>query len=270
MLEVLHQNLHVQGFTSDGENMYWSFTDSVVKTNMNNTVLGQVPVFDGHLGDIDYFEGKLYASFMKHPENFSWKTPRWANFDIYVYDAKTLALEKKIILKDCYEMNKEPEKHDGFAGIDGVALKRGENGEAELWVAAGLLEAPEYNKQQLMRFDLDGNLMEIKKFPSGNAIFGIQNLDYEEGTGYFWYSTYGGQHDYQPKEQLFAVNPCDESVVHACDIWSPYGFHACGDKKYLISYQCGVNGNREGYGTEAALDTLLAGDDLYRRKGERP
>ena len=53
--EVLHQNLHMQGFTTDGEHMYWSFTDSLVKTTKNGTVLVQVRIPAGHLGDIDYY-----------------------------------------------------------------------------------------------------------------------------------------------------------------------------------------------------------------------
>ncbi|MBQ0092525.1 MAG: hypothetical protein KBS45_04280 [Clostridiales bacterium] len=46
MVEVLHQNWHMQGFTTDKENgyMYFSFTDSVVKVNMESTMIAQVHV----------------------------------------------------------------------------------------------------------------------------------------------------------------------------------------------------------------------------------
>ena len=58
--EVLHQNLQMQGFTTDGENMYWSFTDSLVKTKKSGLMLRQVPIPLGHLGDIVYYNGKIY------------------------------------------------------------------------------------------------------------------------------------------------------------------------------------------------------------------
>ena len=60
--EVLHQNLHMQGFSTDGENMYWSFTDSLVKTKKSGLMLRQVPIPAGHLGDIVYYNGKIYGT----------------------------------------------------------------------------------------------------------------------------------------------------------------------------------------------------------------
>lgn len=79
--EVLHQNLHLQGFTFDGDNMYWSFTDSLVKTTRNGTVKCQVPVLAGHLGDIDYCDGKIYGSVMGNSlKGKPWGV--WTSFEV--------------------------------------------------------------------------------------------------------------------------------------------------------------------------------------------
>ena len=52
-IKVVNQNYHMQGFTSGGGFVYFSFTDSLVKTTPAGTVKCQAEVFGGHLGDID-------------------------------------------------------------------------------------------------------------------------------------------------------------------------------------------------------------------------
>ena len=91
-IETLHQNQHMQGFTSDGNYMYWSFTDTVVKTTLKGTVRRCVPISGGHLGDIDYFEGKLYASFMGDARpGHAWND--WTSTLIYVTDPELHTLQ---------------------------------------------------------------------------------------------------------------------------------------------------------------------------------
>ena len=82
--EVVHQQYHLQGFTSDGEYMYWSFTDSLVKTTLSGTVIAQIHAVDrpAHLGGIDYHDGKIYGAMECGAEKRS---------AIYVFDAQTLA-----------------------------------------------------------------------------------------------------------------------------------------------------------------------------------
>ena len=95
-LEVLHQHCHMQGFSADKENslMYWSFTDSVVKTNFDSMMIAQCHVSGGHLGDIAYYEGKLYSSFMGHAApGHDWDD--WTAFRIHVYDAKPLRWKRR-------------------------------------------------------------------------------------------------------------------------------------------------------------------------------
>ena len=61
-VEVVNQNLHMQGFSKGEGFMYWSFTDSIVKTTMNGTVKCQAEIHGGHLGDIDYYDGRFTAA----------------------------------------------------------------------------------------------------------------------------------------------------------------------------------------------------------------
>ena len=56
---------HVQGIAIDQINgfMYFSFTDRLVKTDLNGKTIGSVSGFIGHLGDIDLSDdGKIYGS----------------------------------------------------------------------------------------------------------------------------------------------------------------------------------------------------------------
>ncbi|CAL9444997.1 hypothetical protein SUDANB121_02338 [Nocardiopsis dassonvillei] len=57
---------HVQGIALDAErgHMYFSFTDTLVKTDLSGTVIGTVTGLTGHLGDLDIDErdGRVYGS----------------------------------------------------------------------------------------------------------------------------------------------------------------------------------------------------------------
>lgn len=66
-IRVVNQNWHMQGFSSGGGHMYFSFTDSLVKTTLSGIVRAQVQIRGGHLGDIDWHDGDIYASFLAEP-----------------------------------------------------------------------------------------------------------------------------------------------------------------------------------------------------------
>mgnify|MGYP003294707835 CR=1 FL=1 len=71
----------MQGFAKGGDFMYWSFTDSLVKTTLAGTVKCQCEMRDGHLGDCDYYNGKIYAPVEGGDEVYAC---------IVVFDAETL------------------------------------------------------------------------------------------------------------------------------------------------------------------------------------
>lgn len=239
----------MQGFTSDGKHMYWSFTDTVVKTTLKGTVRRCVPVSGGHLGDIDYFEGKLYASFMGdalpgHPWN------DWTSFKICVFDADTLELEKMINLDICdyYKSLKGTDADTrGFQGVDGVAFgKIPGTEEWRMFVACALDTGEKYENNILLRFTLDGVYETEYPIKTGNTVFGIQNLDYDATTGEFWFSTYGGGEPFMPKETLYKTDVNITKAEEKFCFSSAYGFECLGGGKYYCALQWGTNGNRCG------------------------
>jgi len=260
--EVLHQNLHMQGFSTDGENMYWSFTDSLVKTKKSGLMLRQIPIPSGHLGDIVYYNGKIYGTVLGNSLK-GLPFGHWTSFEIHVFDAGTLALDRIIRLDDCYEMYKNKER--GFNGVDGITvIPPTEDKDARLMVAAALFDGEEYDCQQLLEYSLDGKLLNKHYIKTGNTVFGIQNLTRDPENGNYWFSTYGGSHEYQNKSFLMCASP-DFKLIEEYMLCTPYGLEALGGGKFYLSVQGGENGNREGYAYEADLDfiknTEISGDN---------
>lgn len=251
VIEALHQNWHLQGFTSDPAHkyMYWSFTDSVVKTTFASTMIAQVHVAGGHLGDIDYHNGKLYASFLGEPlGGHAWDD--WTSFKIYVYDADTLQLERIIPLPICDQLKAQAgQEYDeyGFNAIDGVTFGADLDGNEKMFVACALLDGERYHRQILLQLSTDGEYERMHLIETGNTVFGIQNLDHDDTTGEFWFSTYNKNKPYQPEETLYCIAP-DLKTVRAKYCYStPYGFECLGDGTYFASLQAGKNAAREGY-----------------------
>ena len=65
---------HVQGIAMDSERkfLYYTFTDTLVKTDLNGNTVGTMSGFKGHMGDCTFNEkdGKLYASLFC--EGYGW------------------------------------------------------------------------------------------------------------------------------------------------------------------------------------------------------
>ncbi len=250
--EVLHQNYHLQGYTVSDTHLFWSFTDSLVKTTFGNTVVAQVPIRGGHLGDIDYHDGCIYGTVLGDSlAGEKWGV--WSSFHVYVFDAETLTLRRTIRLDPCYRMFRAPEKHGGFNGVDGIAVMA----DGTMWLAGGLYSEERYDRQQLLHMSANGELLEIRTYPTGNTTFGIQNLDYEADTGCFWFSTYSAEKPFQAKETLYCAD--ETGIVGKWCVSTPYGFHCLGGGRYLASIQSGVNGNRRGYAYEIGREALECG-----------
>ena len=246
-IEVVNQNQHMQGFTSDAEHkfMFWSFTDSVVKTNMNGTVICQVHCDDyGHLGGMDWHDGKVYVSFMADPSPWTFWGD-WSAFYIYVYDDHDLRLLEKIRLDECCEMKKNDV--GGFQGIDGIAFgKAPDTGETRMFVAVATNSGEQYAHEMILQIGTDNKIEKVHYIPNKNTVFGIQNLDYEEDTGCFWITTYGQKYPYQAEETLYRIAPTLDRVEAKYKFSTPYGFECLGGGEYYCSLQSGTNGHREG------------------------
>ena len=252
IISVLNQNYHLQGFSSDKERnyMHWSFTDSLVKTNINGTMIAQVHISGGHLGDVDYYDGKIYASYLGNAlPGHAWDD--WTSFYIYVFDASDLRLIDKIRLVECERYNDiAGQKNDtrGFLAIDGVAFgKDPETGERKMHVACAVMTDERFPNQIVLQYNLDGIYEKEFYINTGNTVFGIQNLDYDDETGHFWFTTYNAEKPFQAKNTLYKIDSDLKTILEQYPYSTPYGFECLGGGKYYASAQSGVNGKRNGF-----------------------
>ena len=83
-------NRHLQGVATDGSNIWWSFTDEIVRTDKKGKVLKSVKAVS-HQGDCCYVNGKLYVAVNLGKFNTEDKADSW----VYCFDGNTLELENK-------------------------------------------------------------------------------------------------------------------------------------------------------------------------------
>ncbi len=258
-IEVVNQNQHLQGFTLGNGHMYWSFTDSIVMTTTEGTVRRQNLIFGGHLGDIEYYDGKVYGSYLKNSlPGHAWED--WTGFMIYVFDADDLSVIDVINLDICDEYKRIsclPEDTRGFQGIDGVTFAPDPvSGEIRMFVACALYSEERFSNQIILSFTPNGEFKGEYHIPTGNTVYGIQNLNYDWDSGDFWFTTYGSSHTFSPRETLFRVS-LDGSIKAKYAFSTPYGFFCLGGNRFLCSLQGGVNGKR--FGTAYECDESFFG-----------
>ena len=80
---------HLQGFASDGEFIFWSFTTWLVQTDLDGKIVKKIPV-PTHYGDCCVVDGKLYVSVA-----LGWPAKEVTHWT-FVHDCKTLELLEKI------------------------------------------------------------------------------------------------------------------------------------------------------------------------------
>jgi len=248
--QVSNQYYHVQGYTTNGKYIWWSFTDTLVQTSMNGTVLRQIktPIKGEHLGGVDYYDGKIYGACMGGFVNGS---------SIHVYDAETLALLEIWPLRNVYE--------DIVNNVDGVkgigCISEGidpETGDPVIMAGAALINREDVTYQVVYQYSLDGKFQKKYRVPTGPANLGIQNLDRDPETGEYWMAAYGWSEKapYLNHETLYRVSPDLTTVTEKYVYSSPYGLHCLGGGRFYTSAQSGVNGHRDGYAFEVDIDFI--------------
>lgn len=249
IIETVHQNLHLQGFAKGGSYLYWSFTDSLVKTTLTGTVKCQTEIRTGHLGDCDWYDGKIYATLLGKPlPGHRWDD--WTAFEVYVFSDDDLALKRIIPLTVCNDYWTESGSSAdtrGFAGVDGITVAPDpQSGDPKLFIACALRDDDRFGDQIILQYTLDGQYETEYRIPTGNTVFGIQNLDYDRENGVFWFTTYEPKRDSQPTDRLFCVSGDLKQILRKYPFSSPYGIECMGSGGFLGSIQFGINGNRGG------------------------
>ena len=157
---------HLQGVCTDGEDaLYWSFTDVLVKTDLDGKVVKKVAAADHH-GDLCFHDGKVYAAVNLGRFN---RPAGEADSWVYVYDADTLEEVAR---------HSVPEVVHGAGGIacrDGTFL-----------VVGGLPEGATENV--LYEYDEAFRFRQRHVLP-GYTLMGIQTAAYADGR--WWFGCYG-------------------------------------------------------------------------------
>ena len=163
-----HYSQHLQGVCTDNRNaIYWSFTNTLVKTDSAGKLIEKVPVACHH-GDLCYVAGKVYVAVNLGKFN---RPAGQADSWVYVYDAVTLV---------------ETARHkvaEAVHGAGGIAWAEG-----HFFVVGGL---PAGIKENYV-FEYDDQFVFQKKhvIASGYTEMGIQTAVFD-GMGW-WFGCYGG------------------------------------------------------------------------------
>jgi glycerophosphoryl diester phosphodiesterase len=158
---------HLQGIATDKENnIYWSWTDELVKTDMEGKIIQTVKA-PSHQGDLCYKDGKVYVAVNLGKFN---QPAGQADSWIFIYDALTLQeLQRKAV----------PEVVHGAGGITF------HNG--KFIVVGGLV--PGLNENYLYEYAEDLTFTQRHTLGSGYTLMGIQTVTYDDG--HFWFGCYG-------------------------------------------------------------------------------
>jgi hypothetical protein len=157
---------HLQGVCTDEKSIYWSFTTTLVKTDMEGTVLKKIPVANHH-GDLCFNDGKLYVAVnlgkFNDPEG---NADSW----IYVYDAESL---KEIARHETQEV---------FHGAGGIGYR-----DDHFFIVGGLPDGVEEN--YVYEYDSDFKFLKNHIIKSGHTHLGIQTATFAHDR--WWFGCYG-------------------------------------------------------------------------------
>lgn len=195
---------HVQGICTDGQGaIYWSWTESIVKTDRQGKILKQVPAPD-HQGDLCYVEGKLYVAVNLGKFN---QPAGAADSWVFVYDGETLA-----------ELARHPVP-EVVHGAGGMAHRDG-----HFFIIGGL--PPGVEENVVYEYDAAFKLVQRHVLASGYTLMGIQTVAYADGA--WWFGCYG-----KPAVLLRA-----DDQFHLTGRWefnAAVGIAALGQGRFLIA-----------------------------------
>jgi len=194
---------HLQGFASDGDHIYWSFTVDLVKTDMDGRVESHIPV-ETHHGDCTVYDGRLYVAVNHGAFN---EEPGKADSWIYVYDTATLGFLQR---------TKTPE---AVHGAGGMAYHDGR------FIVVGGLPVG-YTENYLYEYTTDLTFVKRYVLESGFTTMGIQTACY--GNGYWWFGCYGS-----PKNSALLQADENLNLTGQFDTQTSVGFEKLPDGMYL-------------------------------------
>lgn len=262
---------HVQGVVVDTQRgyVYFSFTTSLIKTNLKGEIIGSVDGFVGHLGclDVNPENGRIYASLEYKNDKIGKgilkglgddsKQIQQSSFHIAIIDGdkitrQNMDAEKDNIVNTVYlkeavddynatvtNKGKQVEHRYGCSGIDGVAFGpqfgKKKDGKLFLNVAYGVYgenSRSDNDYQVILQYDpntlkqyerplsqsnfsLVGPEKPLNKYFvfTGNTSYGIQNMEYDASSGYWFAAVYKGKKPEFPNYGLFAIDGSKKPIL---------------------------------------------------------
>lgn len=158
---------HLQGIALEPNTaIYWSFTVTLVKTDMRGHVLKSLSV-PSHHGDLTFWKGKVYVAVNLGAFN---REPGYADSWVYVYDADDLTLLSR---------HKIPE---AVHGAGGMTCRKG-----HFFIVGGL--PPGYTENYVYEYSGDFKFIRRHTIASGYTRMGIQTVTFFRDR--FWFGCYG-------------------------------------------------------------------------------
>jgi hypothetical protein len=157
---------HLQGICADEDAIYWSFTTTLVKTDLSGKLRKQVPVANHH-GDLCCHDGRLFVAV-----NLGKFNDPQGNADswVFVYDANTL---QELARHEVQEV---------FHGAGGIGFRNG-----HFFIVGGLPEGVEEN--YVYEYDAKFKFEKKHVVKSGHTHLGIQTATFAHDR--WWFGCYG-------------------------------------------------------------------------------
>ena len=194
---------HLQGICVDPENnIYWSWTNELAKTDRNGRLLKTVKA-PSHQGDLCFKDGKIYVAVNLGAFN---RPAGQADNWIFVYDAATLQELERIAVPEVVH------------GAGGIAFHKG-----KFIVVGGLV--PGIDENYLYEYTEDFTFVQRHVLASGYTLLGIQTVTYENGN--WWFGCYGNPAVLRQADESF-------QLVNKVNFDASLGIAGLPDGKILI------------------------------------
>lgn len=202
---------HLQGIATDGRDaIFWSWTDALVKTDLQGRLLKRVRAANHH-GDLCYHDGKVFVAVNLGKFNEpAGKEDSW----VYVYDAATLNEVAR---------HRVPELVHGAGGIA--------HRDGKFIVVGGL--PPDVSENYLYEYDEQFTFKKRHVLASGHTDKGIQTAAWAHGT--WWFGCYG-----TPKILLRADS--DFKLTGKWEFDASLGIQEVPDGRFLIGRNTLIKG----------------------------